>query len=132
MSAPRDKESSRRWYGSGASKSRLDPLQPASAALDKQKQSGMSDAAWLITSRMMAGILLYAGLGWLISRWVGHADLLIAGGALIGLGLSMFLVIRQLGGVHTDARRPAKRQASAPNDQAPTDTDPTTRPGGRG
>ena len=56
----------------------------------------MSDAAWIISSRLIAGMLLYAGLGWLLSLWLGHADVLIAVGALLGLGLSFFLVFRQL------------------------------------
>ena len=56
----------------------------------------MSDAAWIISSRLIAGLLLYAGLGWLLSRWFGHSDIFIAVGALVGLGLSFFLVFRQL------------------------------------
>jgi len=52
----------------------------------------MADSAWTIVSRIAAGLLLYTGLGWLVSRWIGHAPLLMAVGALVGLTLSTFLV----------------------------------------
>ena len=44
----------------------------------------------------MAGLLLYTGLGWLASRWLGHQAELMAIGAIIGLGLSFVLVISSL------------------------------------
>ena len=44
----------------------------------------------------MAGLLLYTGLGWLASRWLGHQAALMAIGALVGLGLSFVLVISSL------------------------------------
>ena len=56
----------------------------------------MADTAWTITSRIMAGLLLYTFLGWLLSRWIGHEQLLMAVGALLGLGLSYTLVFRGL------------------------------------
>lgn len=45
-----------------------------------------------ISSHLVAGILLYGGLGWLLSRWLGHEALFIAGGTLLGLALSLYLV----------------------------------------
>jgi F0F1-type ATP synthase assembly protein I len=56
----------------------------------------MADSAWLITSRLIAGPVLYTGLGWLISRWVGHQALLMAIGALVGLGLAFYMVFSTL------------------------------------
>jgi F0F1-type ATP synthase assembly protein I len=45
---------------------------------------------------MISGLLLYTFLGWLVSRWVGHQELLMAIGAMVGLGLSYYLVFRSL------------------------------------
>jgi F0F1-type ATP synthase assembly protein I len=56
----------------------------------------MSDSAWVASSRLMAGLILYTGLGWLVSRWVGHQALLMAVGAMVGLGLSYYLLFASL------------------------------------
>ncbi|MFA7323323.1 MAG: hypothetical protein WC005_03090 [Candidatus Nanopelagicales bacterium] len=44
----------------------------------------------------MAGLILYTGLGWLLSLWLGHSAELMAVGALVGLGLSFWLTFAQL------------------------------------
>lgn len=75
------------WYGSGATK--------RSAA--RAEGRATADAAWMIVGHLLAGIVLYAGIGWLLSLWLGHRSLFIAGGALVGLGLSMYLVFTRLG-----------------------------------
>lgn len=62
----------------------------------------MADSAWVITSRLIAGLLLYTALGWLVSRWIGYQELCMAIGALVGLGLSYFLIFRGL--AREDAR----------------------------
>ncbi len=64
----------------------------------------MDNAAWTISSRLIAGIVLYAGLGWLISQWWGNRPALIAIDAFIGLGLSYYLIFTGL------AREDAVRQ----------------------
>lgn len=56
----------------------------------------MSNSAWVASSRLMAGLILYTGLGWLVSRWVGHQALLMAVGALVGLALSYYLIFASL------------------------------------
>ncbi len=56
----------------------------------------MADAAWTITSRLIAGLILYTAIGWLLSLWVGHQAVLMAIGALFGLGLSYFLIFKGL------------------------------------
>ncbi len=56
----------------------------------------MSDSAWANSSRLIAGLILYTGLGWLLSRWVGHQQLLMAIGAFVGLGLSYYLMFVNL------------------------------------
>lgn len=47
-------------------------------------------------SRLIAGVILYAGVGWVLSIWLGHKDLLIAVGAITGIGLAMFTIVRGL------------------------------------
>lgn len=56
----------------------------------------MADSAWTIVGRITAGLVLYTGLGWLISRWVGHEPVLMAVGAIVGLSLSTYMVISSL------------------------------------
>ena len=56
----------------------------------------MADSAWTISSRLIAGLILYTAIGWLISLWVGHQAVLMAIGALFGLGLSYFLIFKGL------------------------------------
>jgi F0F1-type ATP synthase assembly protein I len=46
---------------------------------------------------LIAGLILYTAIGWVISLWVGHQAVLMAIGALFGLGLSYFLIFRGLG-----------------------------------
>lgn len=56
----------------------------------------MDNTAWIISSRLTAGLLLYAALGWLLSLWLGHREVLMAVGALVGLGLSYYLIFTGL------------------------------------
>lgn len=86
MTAPVPSSRPAGWYRSGAGKRSIPP--------DAAK--GMADPAWTIVSRIAAGLVLYTGLGWLISRWVGHASVLMAIGAIVGLTLSITLVVVSL------------------------------------
>ena len=101
MSAPAPQRPQFGWYRSGAG------IRPNPEASPR----GMSDSAWTITSRIIAGLLLYTGLGWVLSLWLGHQQVLMAVGALVGLGLSYTLVFT---GLARDARR---ETASAGEDQ---------------
>ena len=67
----------------------------------------MSNSAWVNSSRLITCLLLYTGLGWLVSRWVGHQALLMAIGAMVGLALSYYLMFASL--AH-EAREYEKRQ----------------------
>lgn len=85
MSAPTSNPRRTGWYRSRAGQR---------VTLEQSRE--LSDSAWTISSRIMAGLLLYTGLGWLASRWLGHQAALMAIGALVGLGLSFVLVISSL------------------------------------
>jgi ATP synthase protein I len=54
------------------------------------------NAGWTIFSYLIAGMLFYGGLGWLISHFT-HIGLLIPIGALVGLGVGIFAVIYRYG-----------------------------------
>lgn len=43
-------------------------------------------------SHLMAGIVLYGGLGWLLGQWLGHTSAFVAVGVIVGVFLSMVLV----------------------------------------
>lgn len=86
MSAPAPSSRPPGWYRSGA---RARPV-----TIEQSRE--MADSAWIITSRLIAGPVLYAGLGWLVSRWVGHQALLMATGAMLGLVLAYVLVFTSL------------------------------------
>lgn len=97
MSAPEAREIVRGWYGSGARR--------RTVTMDDARR--MSNSAWVNSSRLISGLILYTGLGWLVSRWVGHQALLMAIGAIVGLALSYYLMFRSLG---HEARADAERQ----------------------
>jgi ATP synthase protein I len=69
----------------------------------------MSNSAWANSSRLMSGLILYTGLGWLVSRWVGHQALLMALGAIVGLALAYYLLFTSLA---QEARDDELRQAA--------------------
>jgi len=56
-----------------------------------------SGAGTRIVAEMMAGMLLYGGLGLLGDRYWG-LNVLLPIGLLLGFGLSVYLVIRRYGG----------------------------------
>lgn len=76
------------WYRARAPKQ----VQPVTV----EESRGMADTAWSIFSRIATGMGLYAAVGWLLSLWLGHGPELIAAGALIGLGLAFYLVLKDL------------------------------------
>lgn len=86
MTAPAATRRHAGWYRLGAQRRTL--------SLDDSRR--MSNSAWANSSRLMTGLLLYTGLGWLVSRWVGHQALLMAIGAMVGLGLSYYLIYLSL------------------------------------
>jgi ATP synthase protein I len=82
-------------------------------------------AGMTITSYLIAGILAYGLIGWLIGRAV-HLEILTAVGMLVGLGISMALIIYRYGRstpprIYRFAPKPAA--ANEPNEQnGPTTT----------
>lgn len=98
---PRTGMYTRGWYGSGAT-----TRSEAGA-----EGRATADAAWTIVGSLLSGILLYAGIGWLLGRWLGHQDLFVAGGALLGIGLAFYSIVIRLG-VWTPRSRSTRRDPS--------------------
>ena len=83
-------------------------------------------AGMTITSYMIAGLLAYGLIGWLIGRAV-HLPILTAAGMLVGLGISMALIIYRYGRskpprIYRFAPKPAA--TNEPNEQTTTHRDP--------
>lgn len=51
---------------------------------------------WQAFSYLVAGVLLYGGLGWLADRWLGTSFLVMIG-ILLGAGLGGLLVFKRFG-----------------------------------
>lgn len=64
-----------------------------------------NETAWMITGRLVAGMILYGGIGWLLSRWLGHEALFIAGGVLFGIAASLYLVLSRLNHETSELRK---------------------------
>jgi F0F1-type ATP synthase assembly protein I len=54
------------------------------------------NAGWTLFSYLIAGMIIYGGLGWLVARWTGH-PMIFPVGMLIGLALGVAGVIYRYG-----------------------------------
>lgn len=57
---------------------------------------GGADQGYRILSIMIAGLLAYGGLGWLLDRWLGTAWFLPIG-LVFGVALGIYLVVVKFG-----------------------------------
>jgi F0F1-type ATP synthase assembly protein I len=58
---------------------------------------GGSDIVWSILGTLVAGVLAWGGIGWLLDRWLG-TRFLVAIGVLVGAAGAFYLIIRRYGG----------------------------------
>ncbi|WP_130865561.1 AtpZ/AtpI family protein [Acidipropionibacterium timonense] len=49
-----------------------------------------------VLSYVLAGLLFYGGIGWLLDRWL-HQSWLLPVGMIIGLALSVYLIVKRYG-----------------------------------
>ena len=49
-----------------------------------------------ITGYLLAGMVLYGGLGWLIDKWAGTSNVFVPIGVIFGLAAGLFLTFRQV------------------------------------
>lgn len=57
---------------------------------------GMSDLAWSMFSKIVAGLLIYGGAGWALDRWLGFDAVFLPMGVLLGAGIAIYLVFVRL------------------------------------
>jgi ATP synthase protein I len=62
------------------------------------------NTGWAVFSYLIAGMLAYGAIGWLISR-ATHVAILFPVGMLVGLGISLVFVIYRYGRAETEAAR---------------------------
>jgi F0F1-type ATP synthase assembly protein I len=56
-----------------------------------------SDVVWSIIGTLVAGVLAWGGIGWLLDRWLG-TRYLVAVGIVVGMAGAFYLIIRRYGG----------------------------------
>jgi ATP synthase protein I len=59
-------------------------------------QREFADVAWSVPSYLLSGMVIWGGIGWLLSRWTGQAWL-VAVGLIIGVVLAVYLVYVKYG-----------------------------------
>jgi F0F1-type ATP synthase assembly protein I len=59
---------------------------------EEEPRAARESDGWQILSYMLGGMILYGGIGWLVSRWTGVA-VLFPVGMILGIGLSIALII---------------------------------------
>jgi F0F1-type ATP synthase assembly protein I len=57
---------------------------------------GGADVVWSILGTMLAGVLAWGGIGWLLDRWL-HTRFLVAVGIVVGMAGAFVLIIRRYG-----------------------------------
>jgi F0F1-type ATP synthase assembly protein I len=57
---------------------------------------GDAGVGWAVLSTLLAGILVWGGIGWLIDRWL-HTWVGIVVGMLVGFAGAIYLIIRKYG-----------------------------------
>ena len=49
------------------------------------------NAAWNAASLIVAGVLFWGGIGWLVARWLDN-QIFVAAGVMLGAGAALYLV----------------------------------------
>ena len=55
-----------------------------------------SDDPWAIFGRLVSGILIYGGLGWLFGSWLNKVEVFVAAGVILGISLALYMTFKQL------------------------------------
>jgi F0F1-type ATP synthase assembly protein I len=63
----------------------------------EQEPSGRgAEMVWSIIGTLVAGVLAWGGIGWLLDRWLG-TRYLVAVGILLGMAGAFYLIIKRYG-----------------------------------
>jgi ATP synthase protein I len=86
---------------------RFDERLAAAEAAQARAQSGDAQRAmaqgYRFLGEVVGGVLMGAGLGWLLDRFAGTAPWGLIGGLLIGTGFSIFVAVRSASRMTKDA-----------------------------
>jgi F0F1-type ATP synthase assembly protein I len=55
-----------------------------------------AEMVWSIIGTLVAGVLAWGGIGWLLDRWLG-TGFLVAVGILLGMAGAFYLIIKRYG-----------------------------------
>jgi F0F1-type ATP synthase assembly protein I len=55
-----------------------------------------AEMVWSIIGTLVAGVLAWGGIGWLLDRWLG-TRYLVAVGILVGMAGAFYLIIKRYG-----------------------------------
>ena len=61
-----------------------------------RKPGGGSDIVWSIIGTLVAGVLAWGAIGWLLDRWLG-TEYLVAVGILVVAAGAFYLIIKRYG-----------------------------------
>ncbi len=67
-------------------------LKPGGSEPGQEPRPPREADGWRILSYLLGGMILYGGIGWLISRWTG-LTFLFPLGMIVGIGLSVLLIV---------------------------------------
>ncbi len=87
------------------------------------------DHSSIMGAEMIAGFLTWAGIGWLLDRWLGTGPWLLVIGALVGNAAGIYLIALRSKRMEGYDDAPRRFDAPAAGDGAATAT--ATDPGGR-
>ncbi|WP_228554747.1 AtpZ/AtpI family protein [Catenulispora pinisilvae] len=79
-----------------------------------------------ITGYLLAGMVVYGGLGWLIDKWAGTSDVFTPIGVIFGLAAGLFLTFRLVSVLERQEREALlrKRRALVGIEDPPEQHDP--------
>jgi len=99
---------------------RLDARLEAAEAAQARRASGDAHRAmaqgYRFLGEVVGGVLMGAGLGWLLDRFTGIAPIGLIGGLLIGSGLSIFVAVRTAARMTKDQMAKAGPLPSVPDE----------------
>lgn len=86
---------------------------------------------YTISGYLLAGMVLYGGLGWLIDKGAGTSDVFAPIGVLFGLAAALFLTFRQVSVLERQEREALlrRRRALADTQDSPNATEQQDRQG---
>ena len=100
---------------------RFDERLRAAEAAQVRVASGDSQRAmaqgYRFLGEVVGGVLMGAGLGWLLDRFAGTQPLGLVGGLLIGTGISIFVAVRSASRMTKDAVEKAGPLPGVPDDE---------------